>query len=210
MQLVRQWGEIERSLPERWAELDLALTLAENAHGPLAAALLEPLSPALTGASVIGLRVRRDEVSLTRRLIARLEQDNIDGLLETGRVTIAEEAVDVQRPTLVETWSELLTSLPQDWSDLLLELRLESSDDLDRAALRLAPANPARSGLGPRLRVRVARLFGYGVSAEMMRRCLERLDEDGIPGSLGLLRAQASTLPVATQGPVWRMAGKTT
>ena len=58
------------------------------------------------------------------------------------------------------------------------------------------------------LRFRVARRFGYGVSAGMMRRCLERLDEEGIPGVLRLLNVLCDTDPVGTQGPVWRVGGR--
>jgi hypothetical protein len=207
VQLVQQWGEIERSLPERWTELDLTLTLAENAQGPLAASLLAPLAPALDGASVFRLRVERDEASLLRRLMARLEQDNVDGALETGKVSLAPEPVEPSWSSLAEALNALLATLPEDWSDLYLELELASSGAVERAALRLAPANPARGGPSS-LRFRVARAFGYGVSLGMLRRCLARLDEEGIHGTLRALRLVVHDLPVATQGPVWRLAGK--
>jgi hypothetical protein len=42
----------------------------------------------------------------------------------------------------------------------------------------------------------------------MTRRCLERLDEEGIPGQLRILRALSDTDPVYTQGPVWYVEGK--
>ena len=42
----------------------------------------------------------------------------------------------------------------------------------------------------------------------MMRRCLARLDEEGIPGVLGLLNVLCDTDPVGTQGPVWRVGGR--
>ena len=51
-------------------------------------------------------------------------------------------------------------------------------------ALLLAPVNPARAGGEPGLRFRVARARGYGASPPMTRRCLERLDEEGIRGEL--------------------------
>ena len=57
-------------------------------------------------------------------------------------------------------------------------------------------------------RFRVARQFGYGAAPEMTRRCLERLDEEGISGGLTVLRVLSSTRPVATQGPVWRIGGR--
>ena len=42
----------------------------------------------------------------------------------------------------------------------------------------------------------------------MTRRCLERLDEEGITGRLRILRALSDTKAVATQGPVWYVGGK--
>ena len=91
---------------------------------------------------------------------------------------------------------------------MLAELVLRSSDHLERGALLIAPANPTRDGKSLALRFRVARQFGYGVSAPMARRCLERLDEEGIGGELGILRVLCDTDAVATQGPVWRVGGK--
>ena len=57
-------------------------------------------------------------------------------------------------------------------------------------------------------RFRVARRFGYGASSEMTGRCFERLDAEGIPARLTLLHVLSDTHNVATQGPVWRVAGK--
>jgi hypothetical protein len=37
----------------------------------------------------------------------------------------------------------------------------------------------------------------------MARRCLERLDEAGIPGRLGLLEVFSDSQPVLTQGPTF-------
>ena len=51
------------------------------------------------------------------------------------------------------------------------------------------------------LRFRVARELGYGVSAGMARRCLERLDGEGITGTLTVLRVVSDDHPAATQGP---------
>ena len=42
----------------------------------------------------------------------------------------------------------------------------------------------------------------------MTRRCLERLDDDGIVGHVVVLRALSDTHNVATQGPVWYVGGK--
>ena len=42
----------------------------------------------------------------------------------------------------------------------------------------------------------------------MVGRCLTRLDEQGIPGEVTILRSLSDTKPVGTQGPVWYVGGK--
>jgi hypothetical protein len=74
--------------------------------------------------------------------------------------------------------------------------------------LLLSPVNPAHYGGATTLRFRVARVSGYGAAPVMARRCLERLDEESITGRLRFLRVLSGTSHVATQGPVWRVAGK--
>jgi hypothetical protein len=107
------------------------------------------------------------------------------------------------------SWDAALASLPADWSDLLGEIELDSSDYVDRAALHLAPLNPRRVGTSLRMQFRSARRFGYGASAGMVRRCLERCDADGIRGRVEVLRVLSDTNPVGTQGPVWLLDGRT-
>ena len=110
--------------------------------------------------------------------------------------------------SLARAWDDAVATLPPDWSDLYAEVELASTDDLEHAALALGPVNPARYG-GPRgLRFRVARAFGYGAAPGMTRRCLERMDEQAIPGTLRILRALSDTKPAQTQGPVWYVGGK--
>ena len=104
--------------------------------------------------------------------------------------------------TLAEQWDAAVAHLPADWSDLQAEIVLRSSDHLERAALLAAPVNPTRPRGTLALRFRGARRFGYGVSAAMARRCLERLDDEGIRGELNVLGVLCDTDPVATQGPV--------
>ena len=119
-------------------------------------------------------------------------------------------AAPVAPATLAESWDRLAATLPPDWSDLYAELALRSSDYLARASLNMTPLNARREGDGPTLRFRAARTFGYGAAPEMVRRCLERCDRDGIRGELRLLRVLSDTIPVATQGPVWHIDGRTT
>jgi hypothetical protein len=126
-------------------------------------------------------------------------------LARTAAATAAEPAA---RTLLAAQWDELVEALPADWSDLLCRLTLVSSDDVPRAALLAAPVNPSRPGKDVGFDFRVARSAGYGVSAQMARRCLIRLDDAGIPGSVEVLHALSDTQHVATQGPVWIVGGK--
>ena len=42
----------------------------------------------------------------------------------------------------------------------------------------------------------------------MVRRCLERMDAERITGTLSVVTSLSDTENVATQGPVWRIAGR--
>jgi len=101
-----------------------------------------------------------------------------------------------------------VANLPPDWSDLLCEVELGSSDYLQRAALLLAPINPATIPGRSAFTFRVAHRFGYGASAPMTRRCLLRADGDGITGSVSIARVLSDTHNVDTQGPVWYVGGR--
>jgi hypothetical protein len=213
MALVDHWRAIERGLPEGWGEARLRLTVQDEAEAARAAALLGPANPARRG-TVIWFYVSRVGGGAVPELVVRLlggvEDDGIVGTLELVDVTEAAAQVPARRAsTLVEKWDSLLAALPADWSDLFAEIELTSSDYLERGALLLAPVNPARAGKRLAYRFRVARRFGYGASEEMTRRCLERLDEEGITGEVQILHALSDTKPVATQGPVWYLGGKT-
>lgn len=211
MKLAAQWRRIEAELPADWADARLELAVGNDAHHARAAALLGPANPGLTGstlrfqASRRGAGVGPDAVG---RLLARLDDERIRGTLTTVGSTVAESAAQVERRSLAEAWDAELAGLPPDWSDLYAEVELTSSDLLDRGALLLAPLNPARHLDRLAFRFRVARVFGYGASGAMTRRCLERLDEDGIPGTVTVLRSLSDTHNVATQGPVWYVEGK--
>jgi hypothetical protein len=107
----------------------------------------------------------------------------------------------------VQAWEVRLSAQPPDWSDLYCELEVDSSDYLPRAALLGAPLNPMRTPGELALRFRVSRA-GYGTASTMARRCFERMDEEGITGRLTVLKGLAAVDPVGTQGPVWRIAGR--
>jgi hypothetical protein len=142
--------------------------------------------------------------------VRRLDDEGIAGSLELTSVGEAAPDPVIHSDALVDEWTAALELLPADWSDLLCELELTSTDHIEPGALRLAPLNPIQATGRPGFRFRVARNFGYGAAPSMVRRCFERLDEDGIPGELRILRAMSDTHPVATQGPVWYIGGRAT
>jgi hypothetical protein len=209
--LVEQWREIQDGLPEGWADARLRLTIEDAEPAARAAALLGPLNPGRRG-NVLRFFVRRGaghSPGLVERLLAGLDEERIQGELELVGAEGAEPAPPpVQQPTLAGTWDASVAALPPDWSDLYCEVELVSSDWLERAALLMAPLNPARFSEVPGFRFRVARRFGYGASQEMTRRCLERVDQEHIRGEVRILRVLSDTNPVHTQGPVWYVEGR--
>jgi hypothetical protein len=210
--LVDQLDTILRGLEPGWGDARLRLRLAEGADAERASALLGPLSPYRTGGEIRfhtvsgGIGPRTDAVE---RALRRLDRERIGGTLELAGVDAQPAAPQVARGSLADEWEAALATLPPDWSDMYAEVRFPSSDYVPRAALDMSPLNPRRSGGSPALAFRVARTFGYGAAPEMVRRCLERCDADGITGHLHVLRVLSDTRPVHTQGPVWYVGGRT-
>jgi hypothetical protein len=212
VRLGEKWREIERGLPEDWTDARLVLRVSDPEQAERAAAKLTPLMPGRSGSEIRFHTARRGagaSPDAVRRGLRGLDRDGIRGELELVSAEKPEPGVlAVERPRLAEAWDVAVATLAPDWSDVYAEIELTSTDHLERAALLLAPVNPARYGGKPALRFRVARLFGYGASPGMMRRCLERLDDEGIPGQIRILRVLSDTDPVSTQGPVWYVEGK--
>jgi hypothetical protein len=210
--LVDDLDQLERSLPDDWAEARLQLTVADDSRCERAAALLGPANPGRRGKAIRLVVARRGGLppDAIRRLLRRLDAEGITGELEVLGTASVGPAVDEQprHPPLRVQWDRALAGLPADWSDLYAEVRFTSTDYVERAALLLAPCNPARYGGQSALRFRCARTFGYGVSPDMAGRCLERCDEEGITGEAEILRVLSDTYPVATQGPVWYVGGR--
>jgi hypothetical protein len=211
MRLVWQWIELERRLPANWADARLVVTVGER-DGEQAAALLGGANPLRRGGTISLFVSRAGPLTpdALRRALLRLDRKQIDGALELVASTEAdaEAAVEPVRASLAETWQAEIDALPDDWSNILAQLALRSSDHLERAALLVAPVNPTRVGKTLALRFRAAHRAGYGASAVMVRRCFERLDEEGIPGETTILNVLCDTHNVATQGPVWRVDGR--
>ena len=204
MPLAERWNQVERGLDPRWTDATLSLAIADDAARSRAAALLGPAGPG------VGNRLIRFTVSTrgtgigpeaARRLLRRIDGEGIVGRLELveTRGLRPEPEEEVARSLAVE-WQKALEALPSNWSDVVAELELHSSADVDRAAVLCAPINPIQSTGRPGFRFRCASSHGYGASAGMVGRCLERLDEAGITGRVRITRALSDVNPVGTQG----------
>ncbi len=214
MALVSDWEQAEAGLPVGWADARVLLKLEEPGQIERVTVLLAPLQPLRAGEDTVAIRIARHGggpgAEALRRALARLDRERLHGVISLDAVE--SEPVAAARtpaPTLPESWDAALAQLPADWSDLLGAIELDSSDYLDRGAVHLAPLNTRRVGEGGlQLQFRSARRFGYGASAGMVRRCLERCDAVGIHGRVTVLRALSDSQPVATQGPVWQIDGR--
>jgi len=211
MTLADQWNAVESGLDPRWGEAQLALAVDDETRVERATALLAPAGPGRSGNGIRFAATRGGAgigPEAVRRLLRRLDEEGISGTLELVSVESAVHEDAPARTTLAAAWDAANAQLPEDWSDLLCEVELTSSDHLERGALLLGPVNPLRTPGLLGFRFRVAHSFGYGTAPGMARRCLARLDENGIPGRVRVLRALSDTHPVGTQGPVWTIGGK--
>jgi hypothetical protein len=211
MRLAEQWDVIEKGLDPRWRDARLVVTIDDDSKRKRAAALLAPASPGLRGNSIYFHTARRGAgvgPEAVRRMLRRLDEQRIRGTLELLATDEAQPEPVSSRPSLAAEWDAALAVLPADWSDLLCEIELTSSDHIEHAALLMAPLNPIQGGGRPGFRFRCAHTFGYGAAPGMVRRCLARVDSEGIPGDVRVVRALSDTQPVATQGPVWYIGGK--
>ena len=211
MKLADQWREIQRGLPEGWGEARLEVTLSDPGRAEQAAELFGPLAPGRRGNRFRFYAAPHGagpSPSIVGRTLARLDEEGIAATLELLSSGEAVVTPLTSGPTLAASWDAQVAALPPDWSDVYGEIELASTDFLDRAALLMAPLNPARVGDRPTFRFRCARRFGYGASPSMVRRCLERLDAERIRGEVRILHSLSDTRPVATQGPVWYLGGK--
>jgi hypothetical protein len=209
--LVGRFNEIERGLPDDWADARLSLTVEDRDERRRAGALLGPLQPGHAGTTLRFATARRGagaSPELMRRLLQRLDEAGIYGDLQLVGAHEAPGAELASTHAFRDQWKRALDGLPADWSDVYAEVRFDSTDYVEPGALMLAPVNPARFGAANALRFRCAHHFGYGVSPEMATRCFERLDEAGFTGDVEILRALSDTNPVATQGPVWIVGGR--
>jgi len=219
MQATERWNRIEESLGPDWDEARLSFTVEDPGTIGNAAAVLAPLGPGRSG-SELRFQVQRKGggQDKLRNLLRRLDRKRIWGTL-----TLVESRTEAPAPppalekddglslSLVQSWDDELAKLPPGWRDLLCELELDSTDYLPRAALLGAPLNPTRIPGEIALRFRVSDGGGYGsygAPPGMVRRCLERMEDDGITGRVSVVSVLSDTGYEATQGPVWKIAGR--
>ena len=212
MRAAEQWAQIEQELPADWSETQLAFTPEGSVAE--AAAVLGPLQPGRVG-NELRLHIEHAEggVERARNIFRALDRRRIWGTLSVlGSIRdvppLVEPAGTGRPGSLAEQWDAALAELPPDWSDVLCVLELDSSDHVPRAALLGAPLNPTRVHDEIALQFRASGKQGYGVSPQMARRCFERMDAEAIAGSLRVVYGLSDTENAVTQGPVWRLAGK--
>jgi hypothetical protein len=210
MLAVDQWGALESGLGADWDEVELAFVAEEPGAVTESAAVLAPLGPGRIGQELrFHVRRRGGGPEKLRNLLARLDRKRIWGSLTLLRSEAAAPVEHVAaRRGLVDAWDAEVATLAPGWRDLLCELVLDSSDHVPRAALLGAPLNPTRVPGRLALRFRVSDGGGYGTSPGMTRRSLERMDAEGITGTVTVLHGISDTDRAVTQGPVWRIGGR--
>jgi hypothetical protein len=221
MRAVEQWRAIEAGLDPGWDEVSLVFVAEDRPGLDAAAGVLGPLGAGRRGDTLrLTVPRRGGGPEKLANLLGRLDQKRIWGTLTLAGVgaparatPAAQEAAVAARASaevepLVAAWDAAIDDLPPGWSDVLAELEVESTDFIPRAALLGSPLNPARGPRRNTLRFRASEGVGYGTSSGMVRRCLERMDAEGITGRVRVLEGAADTDNVYTQGPVWRIAGR--
>ena len=228
MRAVDQWRGIEADLPEGWEEARLSFVVEQPAQAPAAAGVLGPLGPGRVG----------DEIRFVRPLFGQRRNAGARRTSSAawtasgsgGRWRCATSPRPPSRPVEPEVEGErpsaprpLRAHAPGRWfpSGMPSSRRSHPTGAISsagsrstppttsrRAALLGAPLNPARIPGESAVRFRVSDTKGYGVSPLMARRCFERMDGQGVTGRLEVLTELADTRTVATQGPVWRVAGQ--
>jgi len=203
VRLVEQWNQVQSGLDPSWSDVRLSLRIDNERARERAVALLAPAGPGRSGV-MVRFYVTRSGRGLgpeaARRLLGRIDAERIRGQLTLMGTSETEAPQEVARPKLAAEWRAALEMLPSDWSDLVAELELDSSVDVDRAAVLCAPLNPMQLTGKPGFGFRCASGRGYGASAGMVGRCLTRLDEAGIGGKVRVTRVLSDVHPVGTQG----------
>lgn len=213
MRAVEQWNALERELGDAWERATLAFAVDDREAVADAAGVLGPIGAGRVGNELrFELSRRGGGPEKLRNLLGHLDRKRLWGDLALVEVEQAAPSAPLgatpATSSLASAWDAEVAKLPAGWRDLLCELELDSSDYLARAALLGAPLNPTRNPDEIALRFRASSGGGYGTAAVMVRRCLERMDAERITGRVRVLTALSDTENEATQGPVWRVAGR--
>jgi hypothetical protein len=213
---IEQWREIERGLDPEWDVAFFTFVPEDVGSVGRAAGVLAPLGPLRHGRELRFQVVRHGAApDRLRNLLERLDRKRVWGELKLVDarvehvVATAPALVNGERP-LVEQWDDEVAKLPPGWRDVLAEIELESTDFVALTTLAGAPLNPSRIPGESAVRFRVVRGGGggYGAPPGMARSCLERMDRDGVTGRLSVRTSLSDVDYVGTQGPVWRVAGR--
>jgi hypothetical protein len=213
VRLAEQWSDLQAALPRGWDTTAIELSLEDAADVDRAALVLGPAAPGRHD-STFRMHVAREtragasSASLVRRVLHRLDAAGVPARLRLAGATEAVEVGTSPAGAVASQWVDLIDALPDDWSHLLAQIDFDSSDFVTRAALLMVPTNPRIAGGTNSFRFRCARSRGYGVAPDMARRCFERLDRERITGRVSVVQVVSDAHPVATQGPVWRVGGK--
>ena len=216
VKLVDQWGAIERRLPRDWESVALRLRTEQPEELSEAARILAPMTVGRVG-DHLAFTVRRaggpSGPEAARRLFRRLDEARIWCLLEQAEIDVAAPDLgDARRGARGVAAPRAGTRRSRSFRRT--GARSSASSSSGRApSFRVRPWSVPRStrrvtGNVSGFTFRCARRAGYGVSPEMARRCFERLDEEGIPGAVSVLRLVSDADNVATQGAVWYVGGK--
>ena len=182
----------------------MSLAIKDDAARSRAAAMLGPAGPGI-GNTEIRFTVSTKGTGIgpeaTRRLLRLIDQERIVGRLELVETLGLRPDPEQSRRSLAGAWRAALEVLPSDWSDIVAEIELDSSADVDRAAVLCAPINPMQLSTGRTgFRFRCASQHGYGASSGMVGRCLARLDEAELTGRVRITRVLSDVQPLGTQG----------
>jgi hypothetical protein len=105
--------------------------------------------------------------------------------------------------SVAEQYQELQTRLPADWADARFVLDAEDAKRAERAASMLTAFQPGR--VGNQVRFSVPRRGGR---LEQARRMLERLDREGIGGTLELVTASEAPPQLDESRAAWPPAAE--
>ena len=189
MGLAEQWNAIEQGLDPRWSDARLDLAIDDPARRDRAAALLAPAGPGRIGRDD---PLRRD--ARRRRCRTRSAFDaccaGSTRKASPARSRSLGSADAPAQPRRPRGRRSPPTGTPRSRCCRPTGATSSASSSSRRpttsSAARCCSRRSTRSRRAGRtgFRFRCAHTFGYGASAGMVRRCLARLDEDGIPGEV--------------------------